>query len=742
VIVFDQKIPGVYQGDFALVKYHAGDDPMNLIAHRTGGKFGEEVAEADEDSNDPTKLLMLTNNDAEEPDAITNGTLDFDNATASIPSGALDPVDDDLMRITLKQVQSAWTSGTVGIELSNSSSVRLFMDDGTELTDLTLDLSNPSGSIYLGNLLNHDVDVWVEGLQKDSDFTFSLVQRNTSNAVVSRDDIHMTIAEWSWIDAGGSKLKVLNKVPKSFLTYNAVDQKSNATLSDFAKFKISIDGLPSAMVDSLKVESSSSADYYLDDYDASTTATVSRDFAVVYSGADSDDLLTASDKASIKSVYGVNAIHNQTTRATLENPYDQQKRDIGSADIQVDYIGGVDPTDATKEDWQPMEKTDFYMKGYMLRFTAPDAKPNTPYQWSVTKVGGAAEVGTCYSLGGWSNYVPGAQLTVPIGNWDNPVLYWRSDLGGSIDDAYVVAVMYTDPATGARVVTSWQLQSRLLDPTDAKAANNFNEDADMAQRAMIQIFGLNKGGLVSYRIGQYDKGSINGWYTNNRAAPKTQLWSAIADEVSNFDKFALGTAAPSEKLELRTVQGIWNQFDQILSAPLPKRVDDTNAAFAGWVGAAVTAGGLASPATATKTAAQILAALAKHESGGGIHSYDLAAPLAASSVQVGENTAGVSADRHVYTDFGIGFVKVQPYNANGKNLYDPAQNLTRGAEIFQARLSSPSNLETGNNAIWIAYYAYNSGGFGGGTVAAARAANATYAARCDAFFDDLGLPHP
>jgi hypothetical protein len=130
-----------------------------------------------------------------------------------------------------------------------------------------------------------------------------------------------------------------------------------------------------------------------------------------------------------------------------------------------------------------------------------------------------------------------------------------------------------------------------------------------------------------------------------------------------------------------------------------------------------------------------------HESRG-THSYALEGSLTASNVQVGTNAVGADANKHQYTDCGIGFAKVQPFNAGGNNLYNPAENLIVAAKYFQKQLGDARNKAVGDARIWMAYFAYNTGGFADGTVNGARGQNQEWAARADAFFDELGLPHP
>lgn len=188
---------------------------MDVTAHRTGGKLGQAVPEDVEDGGDPAQYLVLTNNDFEEE--TPDGGRDYDNDTADIPSpgAAGEQQDDDLAQITLGKISPALADGKVEVRLSNPGAVRLFKDDGSLLYDqsqtgstpLTLYLSSPDG--YLADLRNRDVDVWLEGLGKDSDFTLSLVYFDAENREVARDEAHLTLAEWTFRGEGDQEVFVL-----------------------------------------------------------------------------------------------------------------------------------------------------------------------------------------------------------------------------------------------------------------------------------------------------------------------------------------------------------------------------------------------------------------------------------------------------------------------------------------------------------------------------------------------------
>src|SRR5437867_2745059 len=132
-----------------------GNPSADLLAHRTGDRLGQAVFQSVEDSGDPTKYLVLTNNDFEE--GLTDGQRDFFNDTANIS------LDDDLAKIKLRKIPSDPNISSVEVQLSDPGAVRLFKSDGTLLYKegqtsseaLTLYLNSPSG--YFAPLLSGDV---------------------------------------------------------------------------------------------------------------------------------------------------------------------------------------------------------------------------------------------------------------------------------------------------------------------------------------------------------------------------------------------------------------------------------------------------------------------------------------------------------------------------------------------------------------------------------------------------------
>jgi len=207
--------------------------------------------------------------------------------------------------------------------------------------------------------------------------------------------------------------------------------------------------------------------------------------------------------------------------------------------IKIEYIGGTHPTDATKEDYKSLGD-EYVMRGYMLKITCPKVKTGTDVTWTIKK--GETEVGTYHQAGAWANYKT-ALPTKP----KSQTIYWRSPYtGGTIDDAYTISASFTTPE-GKPVTLTREIRSRKLDWENADHRDKFNEDTDMVQRAMIQVLYLDKGRLDSYRIGKYDR-NAQGFYHSSCEWREVRNWSPIADEVWNFDKFALNATLSTSQL--------------------------------------------------------------------------------------------------------------------------------------------------------------------------------------------------
>lgn len=411
--------------------------------------------------------------------------------------------------------------------------------------------------------------------------------------------------------------------------------------------------------------------------------------------------------------------------------------------LSAEYVGSVRATDALQERMAALDE-DYFMKGYMLTFTAPEIAAGSAVIWSNTRAGSPA--GTYHAENSWTAYaVPLAQP--PTGR----TMHWRSDTGGAIDDTYKVSATYM-PSGGTVVTTAVrELRSRALDASIPQHSNSFNEDADMAQRVMCQVFYLDKARLDTFRPGQYDSSAQHGFYHSKLESRSLNLrwWSSISDEVKNFRKFAQNvTPLAAQPLTLPIVQGIWGEFSKVLLAGAQGAITAATPEYeSSWLPSAVQASGLAVPEGFPRTPVVLLRSLVRQE--GNSHSGVRYAPLAVSNVKIGEakNTNG---GMHVHTDGGIGFCKVQPYNASTFNIYAPGENLTCGATILLKWMQDSGNPgNTPAETVWYALFRYNRGNFGDGLspqalrslpVGDVRRGSADYADHIFEFMDNLSPP--
>jgi hypothetical protein len=396
----------------------------------------------------------------------------------------------------------------------------------------------------------------------------------------------------------------------------------------------------------------------------------------------------------------------------------------GELGLTIEYLGGKDAANGSLEENRKL-LGDYLLKGYILKCTCLGAGTNG-VTWTFKK--GATEVGTFHASNAWTSYA--STVTKP----NTATVYWRSDYdsGGNINDVYTIEATYGTPPTTVQRT----LKSRSLSPTNQYVRDRFNEDSDMLQRAMIQVFFLDKGRLSRYFKGKYTAnipGQGDSLYISS--LPRNiSFWSAIADEVENLGYFAL-EGAKTTTLALWHVTGLWNEFDRILSAGNIGGVTNAHAQYANWRNAAITAASLTMPTGFARTSAQYVDGVVTLESSGK-HSYIRIDPLAVNNVQVGENAVG--SPLHTYTDDGLGFMKVQPYNRGTCNLYKPDDNLLRGAQILSGHMTGAPGAFPAEKA-WRTYVKYNSGNYGTGTPQQQRAAESKPAYRADKLFGILGL---
>jgi hypothetical protein len=255
--------------------YQIRNAKVDLTAHRTGNNNGVAVSPDDQKSGDPSNYVIMVNDGYTQDSSQINNDADYN--AAQIAAGHTvnlhDPNDPFLAMITLKQVTRPTGTGdgtpppldgTVELILSNPDSVRLYDSTGHQLTSLTATLS--ASGTGLASLGTGDLNIYIEGLQADPDFSLSYVYLDGSGQQ-SIAEVHMAIADPMLLSVDGT----LYSSPTA-----GIDQQELATgiassdkgtiyslwqdIQAFG-FKFSIDGLSSGEIQSVTIRSSTGASY-------------------------------------------------------------------------------------------------------------------------------------------------------------------------------------------------------------------------------------------------------------------------------------------------------------------------------------------------------------------------------------------------------------------------------------------------------------------------------------------------
>ena len=306
---------------------------VNLTAHRTGLNLGQPIDEGTENLLDPAKYLVLTNNDYEESDS--SGGYDYDNLYA-LPSSGLD---DDLAKLTLHELPGGhYVDGTLEIRLLDgagdvdptSTAVRLFDVNGTLIYDnfetgdapLTLDLLNPTG--YLSGILSGDIDLYLEGIEIREDFGLALVHRDTAGYEMARDEVRMTLAEFTFTDLSGNVLQSVTPAKRqSLVVAIALGSVINTDLAQSSSaFRVHLDGIGRSLSPTLDLFSSSGVDELLDQLEVGETSSETLDPVVLYNAdmrvlSPPETGLGDGERDALLAGMGVRALHNDAAVAEL-----------------------------------------------------------------------------------------------------------------------------------------------------------------------------------------------------------------------------------------------------------------------------------------------------------------------------------------------------------------------------------------------------------------------------------------
>jgi hypothetical protein len=301
-----------------------------LVAHRTGDNQGEAVTDQVKDTDDPSQYTVLVDDYYVNSD----GTPSLESDSAEIPDDSGDG-DGDLAQISLNNLPSGMTDGYVQIVLSDPTAVRLFESDGSLLYDkdttgdapLTLDLSDPEG--YLANLQSGSVDVWLEGVHPNTDFSFTILYENSRGDVVDSDSVHMTIADWTFRSNTGAAMDAFDPVWEEALLAEVQEDTQLGVLFQMddlpedSFYKNQIAGLGVNVAAQVQAASDDDpSDTYSDKLINVGSLMMSQDFAVLYGSdeitdADPDTPLTPDEREDLLSVMAVNAVADQDAQETL-----------------------------------------------------------------------------------------------------------------------------------------------------------------------------------------------------------------------------------------------------------------------------------------------------------------------------------------------------------------------------------------------------------------------------------------
>ena len=239
----------------------------------------------------------------------------------------------------------------------------------------------PSG--YHFEPFRTDIQFWIDGVHSDSDFSLAAVWRSENGTELARDEVHMTIAEWTFVNDDGDATPLVESVDKQSLLDLANDVPNAAALPDFAPFRSRIEGLTSIGNAELEVVSAANPlDSYTDQLDVVGGVAQSEKPGVAYYSADSADLFTTDERSSVAQSLNINVIHNNAITFTFQNADDAVARRLGSAAL---YVLQTDPiVQRKKRINQPIARP-IYDSGtpITIGINLGNAPQNTTIEWDL-----------------------------------------------------------------------------------------------------------------------------------------------------------------------------------------------------------------------------------------------------------------------------------------------------------------------------------------------------------------------
>ena len=356
---------------------------LDVQASRTGGYFGQPVAAYLKRNHDPADYVILTNNNDDEnlaggmpdysDDQILWGHEDPDEGDGWIQ----DEFDPALFKIATPPLNPFSTApqpqvyGHLEIAVSNPESAAIYK--GYYGTGGLLYKPGVTGASALTAGLSPGQYV-LEGLKADEDFTLT-VSWVDDGFTVAQDEIHMTIADFTFRDFDGNQITEVDSTWKdSLLAAAEAVEATNASLPSSSQvedpilanpgrnlYRAQIDGLTSLLGVSLRFwdprgfdpettdDGDGVGDSYIDDLEEISTGLRSRNLAALLSSGDilyaqPDGPTTSEEHAFVLNTLGVNMILAPQGQASLKTKHDVQKRKLsvpGEYVIELEDNDGV-----------------------------------------------------------------------------------------------------------------------------------------------------------------------------------------------------------------------------------------------------------------------------------------------------------------------------------------------------------------------------------------------------------------
>jgi hypothetical protein len=286
--------------------YETAIQKLGLTAYRTGGNYGVPVSQADQQSGDPSNYVILVD------DGYTLDSTGAQNNIAynSVLVGSDQPVNlqnQNFARITLDQLACpTGDNGYVCVTVSNPNSVRLYDSSGYELAQDDLIVPVHGSGYYLAGLATGNEDIYVEGLQANSDFTLTYGYVTSGGLSQSGVSIHMAIADVYAVDGAGNPLPLITAIGG---TIPASGAPLGGLLAPFlaGSYRVRINGLSSGEIQNRQATvTSDQGGQYVDNLTDTPTGAVSAMLAVLLNN--NGQALTPEQQAAILSSYGLNVL--------------------------------------------------------------------------------------------------------------------------------------------------------------------------------------------------------------------------------------------------------------------------------------------------------------------------------------------------------------------------------------------------------------------------------------------------